>query len=484
MSLVRQSMWAASAGLVMTASRFIVTAILARKLSVDAFGQFVYSQWLVDIGFLVCALGATGVASRYFSEYRENPSALAAVAQRWRPLSFVLPLFGALAAVSGAGISGLTFSVDAYVLLASWCLMSGLWGMHTAALTGLQRFDLVFTANVVAAVTMLIGVWLVPFDEDGSMKVFGIMAVAAGLASCVGLRPIALVIKIKADELSPERWGSIYRYAFNIWITAIMWSLVWSRGEIPVLRNLEGDEAVGTYAVALTLYGGAVAGVMLWISGIAQQITRYLGERNEQAALTLCRFALDLQLLLIGVGALVLIWLAPELIELGFGVKYQGSAVLLGILALGLPAMALASCNHLLQIITDARYSRNTTIFGVFLLFCCSWVGVSLLGVPGAALSRSSTLLIMGAITYFVFWRRWGLGVLGGFNISVVILLLGVSVLFSLLPELKGLPVRLALCVGMIALLLVLMKTKSKEPLVISVWLRVLSIIGRKSPNE
>jgi len=230
------------------------------------------------------------------------------------------------------------------------------------------------------------------------------------------------------DKLDLKRSQSIYRYALNIWITALLASFVWSRGEVPILREIQGDAAVARYSVALTLYGGAVAGIMLGMGGVAQQITRLWGDGQLAAAVSLSRKAMNLQLLLAGLSAVFLISFSPEIMHWGFGAKYAESAPLLAILALGLPALTVASHNHLLQIITGARFTRNATVAGVMLLAGLSWFGVQIFGVSGAAWSRSITLIVIAAITLLVCWRRWGISSLSPWNLVWIALLTGASV--------------------------------------------------------
>jgi len=74
MSILRHSAWSAAAGIVLTGSRFAVVAILARRLSQGALGQYAYAQWLVDISFLFCSLEeVTGAISRFAAQYSHAP---------------------------------------------------------------------------------------------------------------------------------------------------------------------------------------------------------------------------------------------------------------------------------------------------------------------------------------------------------------------------------------------------------------------------
>lgn len=468
MSILRHSLWAAASGIFVTASRFALTAILARRLSTEVFGQYAYAQWLVDICFLVCAFGATGVASRYFAEYRHQPAKLAAIVRRWRPFSLALPFAGALAAALGAWLSEMPLHAEAYALLLCWGLAAGIWGMHVAALSGLQRFDLVFRSNVLAAATMLIGATLLPLHDGSPLTLLAIMAVANATAALVGVRYITEATRGDVVKLENRLTHEIWRYSLNIWLASLLWSLAWSRGEVPVIRGLLGDDAVARYSVALTLYGGAVAGVMLGVSGIAPQITRFWGEGNQAAAVALCRRAMDLQLLLAGLGALALIWFAPELMQLGFGPRYRDSAMLLGILAVGLPALTLASHNHLMQIITGARYNRDTTLLAVILLMGLTSAGVVAFGVVGGAWARATTLLALGGITLFVSWRRWGSAAIGMLNIGLILTVSVASVLCNSLGIFLSLPFRGVVWATLSMALLALIKDESKLSVVVT----------------
>ena len=95
--ILPHSAWAAAAAIVLTVARFLFAAILARRLSLTDFGQYVYGQWLADLTFMVCSLGAMGAISRYVAEFRHDPGLLTAVVRRWRPFALGLPWVAAAA---------------------------------------------------------------------------------------------------------------------------------------------------------------------------------------------------------------------------------------------------------------------------------------------------------------------------------------------------------------------------------------------------
>lgn len=427
MSLIRHSAWAAAAAITLTAARFALVAIVARRLLPVGFGQFAYAQWLVDLAFLVCSLGATGVASRYIAEYRTRPERLAALMVRWRPFAFGLPVLASGAVLLGALLSGLHLDGPALSMLALWAVTNGFWSMQTAALTGLQRFDLVFRANVLAAVIMLTGVLVLPLYGDSVVLLFGLMAIACGAAATVGIPAIRHLAASPVGSIEPGGWRSIRGYAVNIWITALLWSLVWSRGEMPIVRAYLGDAGVAQYAAAMTLFGGAIQGVMLAVSGVAPQLTMLWGSGRRKEAIATARTVMDVQLLFCGAGALLLICLGPELVSAAFGNTYREASAPLAIFALGLLAMAVSSQNHVLQIETDARFSRNTTLIGLVLLFTAAIVLTPRYGLSGAAMARAGTMLLLALISIVVVARRWGLESISAQNVLVVTAVVGAS---------------------------------------------------------
>lgn len=445
MSLRQHAAWSAASALVLTGSRFVLAAVLARRLNQETFGQYAYALWLVDIGFLLFTFGATGAVSRYAAELRHSPERVAGFLRSWRPYALLLPVGAGLLAIVGAQISVFALPPMGLAALAAWTIASGLWAMQSAALTGLQRFDLVFRANAVAAVTMLGGAAIMPLSAEDPTPVMLLMAVASAVASFVGYRLVNQAASHAAAGPSPGEKRGIFAYAVNIWITAILWNLVWSRGEVPIVRAHLGDAALAQYSVALTLLGGAIAGVTLGIGGIAPQITRLLGEGREAESVSLCRKVMDVQLLACGIGSVCLILLAPELLRFGFGVDYGNAASALCILALALPTMALSLHNHLLQIVTNSRFNRNSTLAGLVFLFVTSLAFVSNFEVIGAAVARVMTLALLATLTILVFSRRFGRQALGSRNLGLVMLLTLALVALMLMWPTIGLGERLVL---------------------------------------
>jgi len=364
---------------------------------------------MVDIAFLACSLGATGAVGRYAAEFCADTPRLAAFMQQWRRWAVGLPLMAGLVAVVGARVSGLPPDTTLLILIALWAAVQGRWAMQTAALTGGQRFDTILRANLLAGTVMILGMLVLPVDTIGLPVVFALMVATGALGALTGASQVrGLGVGAVATRLHPGQWRAIRVYALNIWLTALLWALVWSRGEFPIVRVYLGDEGVAAYAAAMTLFGGAVQAVMLGVGGVAPQLTRFWGEGRIELALATARKVMDFQLLACGIAAMTLICFGPELMSLAFGEKYRAGAGALVLLGTGLIAMALSTQNHVLQIATDARFNRNTSILGLVVLLLLAFSLTPLLGLEGAAVARASTMSLLATASVYALRRRWG----------------------------------------------------------------------------
>lgn len=476
MSLRTQAAWAAAASVVVAVSRFMLLAILSRKLDLVGFGRFAYVQWLIDISFLVAALGTNGAASRYLAELSGDIAKLARFIRIWLPFAVLLPCVGAvIASVIALYRMELHPGEVAYLIL--WGLSNGVWAMQTAALSGLQRFDLIFAANSIAAIIMIVGASMMTTGAADVTQVYLVMTLSCLTAFVVGVRELlGIWRRVEPSELVEAERRSAAHYALNIWITALLWNLVWSRGEVPLVREYLGDAALARYSVALTLLGGAISGVMLGVSGVAPQVTRYHGDGRVGDAVSICRRVGDWQLLICSCAALALIWLGPELLQVAFGKHYVDSRLSLCLLALGLPAMSLSMHNHLLQVRTNARFNRNSTLAGLFILVASAMLLVPAFGIEGAAAARAATMLVLAAVSLFAFATHFGSNGIGLRNLLVVacIYLLSITLLFAL-PQLQFTS-RIPILVVSWLVLFALIRDESGSAALMGLW----RVVGRR----
>src|SRR2546430_4286958 len=412
MSILRHSAWSAAAAIVLTGSRFAVVAILARRLSQGALGQYAYAQWLFDISFLFCSLGVTGAISRFAAQYSHAPLLLSGLFRRWWPLALGLSLLTGFAVLCGAWASRLAMFPDAAPSLLVWAIASAFWAMQTAALVGLKRFDLIFRANTIAAAVMLTGTALLPSAADIA-DVIKVMALACILAATVGSSTTKTFLYLRKVDIDPSLWRVVKFYAANMWISALITSLVWSRGEFPLIKSALGDLAVAQYTVAITIYGAAIQGVMLGLGGVGAHLASLWGQGRKEEAVSLSRSVMDLQLTVIGPAALVLLVFGDQLVEFLFSASYAAAAPSLHVLTLGLLSLSVATQSQLLQIETDARFNRNSLFVGVALLYSLVAALIYDWGILGAAVARSGAMIFIAMATLI-----WSVKVFGSRSVS------------------------------------------------------------------
>ena len=421
-ALVRKSLLSALTALVITGGSLATLAVTARRLLPDNFGQFVYLQWLVNLVFLVVSLGLTGAASRYLAEFAVDPTRRQQFLRIWRIWAAVIPIVGAAGALVLAVSTGVDLSLAGYTLLVAWALFAGWWAMQTAALVGDQRFGTLLIANVAAVAVVLPLVLAAPSPRASLEWFVGAMALSSLVALVVGLhgvrRPQPRPPGMEAVALP---WPSIRRYAFNMWLTGLLWTLVWSRGELPLVRTYMGDAGVGQYAAALTIFFGGVQAIQLWIGGIAPHLTELLGSGRRLEAISIARMASDGQLLASGAIAVGFAAVAPELMRLTFGSDYEATASTLIVLLVGLAALTASAQSHLLQITTHAKFTRDVSVAGLAILYIAAIVAIPTLGTEGAALARVLAVWSTFGLTYRAARRQYGPHVISGRNVSVVL---------------------------------------------------------------
>lgn len=473
MSLLRTSAWAAFGAILVSSSRFALGAILARKLAPEAFGQVAYGQWLVDLGFLLCSLGVPGAASRYLAEYRHTPGMVASFARRWQPFAFGLPILASCAAIFGAWLSGMGLSEIGLVSLAAWALFNGVWAMQTAALIGLQRFDLVFLSNTVFAAITLGGIAFIPSNDPGF--IFGLMGIGSVCSLLVGMSETRGLARVGTDSEVSLPWRGIATYALNIWISTLLASLVWSRGELPVVRAILGDVAVAHYAAALTIFGGAIQGVMLVVSGVAPHLTRLWGEGSREAAIRLARSIMDMQLLVAATGSLFVVFYGEQVVAAVFTEAYRDAAGPLSILCLGLIAFVVSSQTQLLQLETDARFNRDTIIVGLVILYVAAALLVAPFQLMGAAVARAGAMLAMGGVTILFCVKRWGWRSVAGRNILIMIGVMSLAIWVEQAPLISSPLPRFATFSLAVVMIAVSMRNQEKGVVVVAVAAQVLA---------
>ncbi len=478
MTLLRSSVWAILSALFLAGSRFAVNAVLARRLSIEEFGLYAYSQWLVDLGFMVCAFGVPSLATRYFAEYRDAPNLLSSFVIQWRRYARILPWITSAIVLLGSVLSQIKLTNLGAVALAIWGLTNGIWAMQTAALAGMQRFDLLLGSNAIYILILLGAILGLPKHLFSHETLFAIAAVASATAASIGYkRTQSPMSGIESNGELPMK--EIKTYALNVWISGLLASLVWSRGEFPLVRQMLGDVSVAHYTAALTVFGGVIQAVMLCVSGVAPHLSRMWGGGSKSEVIELARTIMDIQLLLAGASSLVIVLYGDVLISFLFTSKYEDAAAPLAILGLGLVAFAVSSQSYLLQLATEARFNRDSIFIGLLVLYVGVFVMTPTFGLMGAAFSRTVALLSMGGLTMLHSVKRWGRASVSISNFCFVLLILGVAIMIKQTIKLEGTGIRLSILISLLGVVIFVLRAPSRTFVVVKVWQQIVPHVSK-----
>jgi len=170
---------------------------------------------------------------------------------------------------------------------------------------------------------------------------------------------------------------------------------------------------VAQYAVAITTYAAAIQGVMLGLGGVGAHLTSLWGQGRKEEAVSLSRSVMDLQLTVIGSGALVLLVFGDQLVEFVYSASYAAAAPSLRVLTLGLLSFSVSTQSQLLQIETNARFNRNSLLVGVALLYILVAELIYDWGIVGAAVARSGAMIFIAIATL-----TWSVKVFGSRSVS------------------------------------------------------------------
>ena len=107
---------------------------------------------------------------------------------------------------------------------------------------------------------------------------------------------------------------------------------------------------------------------------------------------------------------------------MAFGSGYADAAAVLALLVCGVPVMALAMQNHLIQIKTNGRFSRDVAVLGLIVLLGAAVTLVPYWEAQGAALARVATMALMGAASIVYLLMRIGASVLPRYPIAATTL--------------------------------------------------------------
>jgi len=400
-SLVKDTAFSAAASIVGTASRLLLTVILARALVPADYGRFVFIQWVIDLSFQLASLGITGSLVRFLPEL-----------VRGRGLGGSRGAFWLVAAAASSVGVGLTLflvylqfdpsrAVAPMALMAAWFLGAVVTQILFAAMQGLFRYDAVMAGNLgfglCAPVLALL--WLRTPSVSAaiaSVTLAWTVAIVAALAVALlrkgSRRPPAASVPPPARQ--------IVSYGLNLWILALLANLVWSRGEFGILRFHASDHDIAVYAAALSMTGAINQGCALLTGALTPHLARSWAAGEIARVETILRTTTSITLFCAAGLALLLTGFGLELAGTVLGHAYTTSYPVMCVLAVAAVSIASGSVNTLMQIITNGRFGLRINLVALVVLLGVSAALSPFVGIMGAAIARALAQMVTAIATF------------------------------------------------------------------------------------
>ena len=406
----------------------VVTVMLARGLAPDAYGQFVFMQWVIELSGLICSLGVGGSMSRFL------PSLPAGGPRLRAPLMRFFLLHGTLSLALSAAAFAVYLAVAqkpgaaAFAVLIGWSVLALLSTFMTAALQGLFRYDAVTVGNTVFVGAAFLAVWRLPSSIENA-------AIAMALAYAVGTLASLSVCALRRGARrtvappAPPNIRSVMTYGLNTWITGLLATLVWSRGEFAVLKWHLHSRDIAIYSAALSLNGAVATGAGLLTGALTPHLAGHAGAGDRDRIRTILEGVTQAVMMCTAAVAIGLIATGGSIVPLLLGPKYRESYDVLSILAISGVSVSLGCAYTILQIELHGRFGRNLNLVSLVLLLTISAGLTSVIGVLGGAIARltaqlAASGLILWRLRHIDFLNR-SAGRIGGALISGTLLVAG-----------------------------------------------------------
>lgn len=325
-------------------ANFLLFVLLARSLSVEAFGAFSASMAIALLAFQLCDLGVTHILTKRIAQEKEHTVAL---------LSRIFTLRGLLAAAGLGGIVVVVWVVPSQartltLLLGIAALLEFMTEVLIAVFRGHERMSfeawingsravLTFGGGAMAIVAATTGQWIVPLD----MVIALIFCAAGAVKLLAGLVLVGRQFTWRLLRVDVRYWGGFLREATPLGAAKVLTHVV-NRLDIIFLVALLGERQAGFYSPAHLLYGGLM---ILWNAFLLSVFPRFswMSARDVGAFWAEWKRAAVLMLLVTaGIAAIGVIW-GPGVITMIYGPRYAESGTAFQILVIANVCFGLGS---------------------------------------------------------------------------------------------------------------------------------------------
>ncbi|HEX6584379.1 MAG TPA: polysaccharide biosynthesis C-terminal domain-containing protein [Thermoleophilaceae bacterium] len=318
---------------------------------------------------------------------------------------------GAAAVAGGVMVAAAALGSEpraAWVLAGGFCVAAILRAIPAAALAVLQRWREISILGIVLGAVSTAGVAAVLAGGGGITGMFAVelAGAAIGLAVTLWLLRSALaelrVEPVKSVELRRRatRWAVVASF------TGILAFVVWRRSEFLFLNEFSSDEQIAMYSIA---FAGTTAVAKL-PEAVGMVVSPFFATLSGAREMDRIRsgYARAIRLLLLVSVPLTALTLSvgPATIRLVYGSAYEDAASLVAILAPTLPLLALVSVSR--GVVFGVGRQRSLVVVGVFAAvvnITLDVVLIQLYDATGAAIANAGAQGA-AAIAYVAIARR------------------------------------------------------------------------------
>lgn len=397
-NIVANSVLNAASGLMLLVTGFASSIVAARLLGPEANGTIAFSLWLAATGALIAELGTGVLLLRILPQLKvqgvDERRRLGFSAYLMRPVVAATLLVLAVYAMVFAGLEKdhwVEMAPVVVVITGILFLVQSIGAFSKNVLIGEQRLGTFFRMTVVASLVQMVAV-------VGGALAFGTPGALCGyIAGQAVLFAYSLrILAVPVDPCGLHR-RDLAASSFLLSLEYIVTSIFLTRLELLFLQKFHDAEAVGYYAVALSLANLALQ-LPLQLTG---SLLPYYAEKLESSGngrLPVAMFegvvrSLAYVTLPMSFG---LAAIAPDLVVAVFGPEFGPSGPIVAVLALSTPVFVFS------QMCTQYLFSQNRIRARLMLDFAAALLMIAgcLAFVPafqgtGAAVVRGLVFLVI-----------------------------------------------------------------------------------------
>lgn len=386
----------AAAGMILLVTGFLSALVIARVLGPEANGTIAYVLWLVTTGSLIAELGTGITLLRILPQLKvrgfEAARRRGFAASLLRPvmLSTVTLLIVSVAFYHTTGVSYLNSPPQIILIIAILFFIQSIGSFSKNYFTGEQNFVAYSRLTSAASVVQLLGVTIGALFAGLPGALIGYIAAQ--------LIPFAVAVKI---SLTPrDNCGIDRRYLISsssvLVVEFVVSAVFLTRPELFFLQHFQGVEAVGFYAVALSLSNLALQ-LPIQLTG---SLLPFYAEKREQGDGTMPQPVFEGVVRNLSYITLPMCFglaaISGSLVTSLYGEAFRSSGPIVAALSLGAPIFVfLQVCTQYLLSMEGARARLVIAVIGSVVMVMGSVIVIPVWGGLGAAIIRNCVFAIM-----------------------------------------------------------------------------------------